>query len=64
VAGLLVGEDIARVLSGEPAHDRYLLPDICLTNGKFLDGTSPADLPRAVEVISADGIALRTALGA
>jgi putative radical SAM enzyme (TIGR03279 family) len=62
VAGLLVGADLARVLDGEPEGDRYLLPDVCLTQGRFLDETTPADLPRAVEVIPTDGIALRTAL--
>jgi hypothetical protein len=62
VAGLLVGEDLARVLSAEPAGHRYLLPDVCLSQGRFLDGTAPADLPRPVEVVPTDGIALRAAL--
>ena len=39
VAGLLVGEDLARVLAAEPAGHRYLLPDVCLSQGRFLDGT-------------------------
>jgi putative radical SAM enzyme (TIGR03279 family) len=64
VAGLLVGEDLARVLASEPYGHRYLLPDVCLSEGKFLDGLTPADLPRAVEVIATDGLALRAALGA
>jgi putative radical SAM enzyme (TIGR03279 family) len=63
VTGLLVGEDIARALSSEPEGHRYLLPDVCLSNGRFLDGTGPADLPRPVEVIATDGHALREALG-
>jgi putative radical SAM enzyme (TIGR03279 family) len=63
VTGLLVGEDIARVLHEEPAGHRYLLPDVCLSKGAFLDGTTPADLPRPVEVVATDGVALRTALG-
>jgi NifB/MoaA-like Fe-S oxidoreductase len=62
VAGLMVGEDVARVLASEPAGDRYLLPDVCLSGGLFLDGTSPEDLPRSVEVLPTDGIALRRAL--
>ncbi|MDP9442568.1 MAG: DUF512 domain-containing protein, partial [Actinomycetota bacterium] len=62
VAGLLVGEDLARVLAEEPEGHRYLLPDVCLSNGVFLDGTSPADLPRRVEVVPTDGLALRRAL--
>ena len=60
VTGLMVGEDIARVLADEPGHDRYLLPDVCLTGGRFLDGTTPDDLPRPVEVVATDGVALRT----
>jgi NifB/MoaA-like Fe-S oxidoreductase len=62
VAGLLVGEDLARVLSGEPTGHRYLLPDVCLSQGRFLDGTTPEDLPRPVEVVPTDGMALRRAL--
>jgi hypothetical protein len=63
VAGLLVGEDLTRVLAAEPAGQRYLLPDACLSSGRFLDGTTPADLPRPVEVVPTDGFALRAALG-
>jgi NifB/MoaA-like Fe-S oxidoreductase len=63
VAGLLVGEDLARVLAHEPSGHRYLLPDVCLSEGRFLDGLTPADLPRPVEVVATDGVALRAALG-
>ena len=63
VTGLLVGEDLARVLADEPEGHRYLLPDVCLSNGRFLDGTVPEDLPRPVEVVATDGHALRRALG-
>ena len=63
VAGLMVGSDLARVLSAEPEGHRYLIPDVCLSKGKFLDGTSPEDLPRPVEIVATDGIALREALG-
>ncbi|MEM9609549.1 MAG: DUF512 domain-containing protein [Actinomycetota bacterium] len=62
VTGLMVGEDLARVLADEPPGHRYLLPDVCLSGGVFLDGTSPADLPRPVEVVPTDGISLRRAL--
>jgi len=62
VTGLMVGEDIARVLAGEPEGHRYLLPDVCLSRGVFLDGMHVSDLPRPVEVISTDGAALRSAL--
>jgi putative radical SAM enzyme (TIGR03279 family) len=62
VTGLLVGQDIARVLEGEPAGHRYLLPDVCLSGGVFLDGTRPEDLPRPVEVVATSGTGLRAAL--
>ncbi len=62
VAGLLVGEDVAAVLADQPAGGRYLLPDVCLSNGTFLDGWSVTDLPRPVEVLATDGVALRRAL--
>lgn len=62
VSGLMVGEDLARVLDGEPEGHRYLLPDVCLSRGVFLDGTRPEELPRPVEVIPTDGAALRRAL--
>ncbi len=62
VAGLMVGEDLQRVLASQPEGHRYLLPDVCLNRGVFLDGMSPDDLPRPVEIIETDGIALRRAL--
>jgi putative radical SAM enzyme (TIGR03279 family) len=62
VTGLLVGADLARTLAAEPAGHRYLLPDVCLSEGRFLDGTTPDDLPVPVEVLPTDGIALREAL--
>ena len=62
VAGLMVGEDLSHVLSEQPEGHRYLLPDVCLSKGVFLDGTSPADLPRPVEIVATNGVALREAL--
>jgi putative radical SAM enzyme (TIGR03279 family) len=62
VAGLLTGEDLARALSTSPQGTRYLLPDACLNEGRFLDGLTLADLPRAVEVVPSDGHSLRAAL--
>ena len=64
VTGLMVGADLARTLAGEPEGHRYLLPDVCLSGGLFLDGTTTEDLPRPVEVVPTDGGALRRALGA
>lgn len=63
VTGLMVGSDLQRVLALEPEGDRYLLPDVCLSNGRFLDGLTIEDLPRQVEVIATNGISLRKALG-
>jgi putative radical SAM enzyme (TIGR03279 family) len=62
VTGLLVGADVARVLAGQPAGHRYLLPDVCLSSGRFLDGTTVDDLPQPVEVVATDGRSLRNAL--
>jgi NifB/MoaA-like Fe-S oxidoreductase len=62
VTGLLVGDDIARVLAAQPEGHRYLLPDVCLSGGLFLDGSKPSDLPRPVEIVRTDGLSLRRAL--
>ena len=62
VAGLMTGEDVASALADAPSNRRYLLPDVCLSGGVFLDGMTVEDLPRPVEVVAADGAALRAAL--
>ena len=62
VTGLIAGADAAAVLAGEAAGPRYLLPDVTLSRGVFLDGSSPADLPQPVEVVATDGRALVAAL--
>ena len=64
VTGLMVGADVAGVLAEQPPGGRYLLPDVCLSNGRFLDGLTTADLPRQVEVVATDGIALKASLDA
>ena len=38
VTGLLTGADVAAELADQPAGDRYLLPDVVLSRGRFLDG--------------------------
>jgi hypothetical protein len=58
----MVGEDLARTLAAEPEGHRYLLPDVCLSQGRFLDGLTPSDLPRSVEIVATDGLALRAAI--
>ena len=63
VTGLMTAADLARVLATQPEGHRYLLPDVCLSDdGRFLDGCTIADLPRPVEVVATDGLALRRAL--
>jgi len=62
VSGLLTGTDLVGVLRGQPVGHRYLLPDACLSEGRFLDDLTVADLPRSVEVVATDGLSLRRAL--
>jgi putative radical SAM enzyme (TIGR03279 family) len=62
VSGLLTGTDLVEVLGNQPEGHRYLLPDSCLSEGRFLDDLTLADLPRAVEVVPTDGRSLRLAL--
>jgi len=62
VTGLLTGADLAARLADEPGSDRYLLPDVALSQGRFLDGMSLAELPRVVEAVPTDGKSLVRAL--
>ena len=48
--------------TAQPEGHRYLLPDACLYEGRFLDDLTLADLPRPVEVVPTDGLSLRRAL--
>ncbi len=52
VAGLLTGEDIARVLAGRPLGDVVLVPRVALQeqSGVFLDDVAPGDLSRHLNV--------------
>lgn len=63
VAGLMVGEDLQRAVALIPEDRRILLPDVCLSGGRFLDGLGLDDLGRSVEVVETSGTALRRALG-
>ena len=62
VAGLMSGPDIARALAEGPPGGRYLLPDVCLSKGRFIDGSCLEELPLAVEVLPSDGASLRRIL--
>ncbi|WP_420626294.1 DUF512 domain-containing protein [Candidatus Poriferisodalis sp.] len=64
VTGLLAGVDVATTLAGEPQGHRYVLADVCLSGGKFLDGSTPAELPQPVEIVPTSGTALRQLLDA
>ncbi len=59
VAGLMVGEDIARAIERLGRDRTYLLPDVALSENRFLDGLSVSDLPGTVQVIATEGSALR-----
>jgi NifB/MoaA-like Fe-S oxidoreductase len=64
VAGLMTFEDIHRVLSEDKGDHVYLLPDVCLNDGVFLDGGSLDDLQREfdLEVLPTSGSSLRDRL--
>jgi putative radical SAM enzyme (TIGR03279 family) len=62
VTGLLTGADLSAALAAAPTDVRFLLPDVTLSGGRFLDGLTPADLPRPVEIVATDGASLVGAL--
>jgi len=64
VTGLLTGADVAATLSARDDDARYLLPDVCLSNGMFLDGVKVSELPNEVEIVATDARSLLQALGA
>ena len=60
VAGLLTGPDIARtMLAVGLTNTQFAIPDVCLSEGRFLDGSTPAELPAFVDIVPTSGIALR-----
>ncbi|WP_298211633.1 DUF512 domain-containing protein [Ferrimicrobium sp.] len=61
VTGLMSGEDVARAIT-DVDFDRLLLPDVCLSEGRFIDGLDARALPREVEVVPTDGASLAAAL--
>ena len=62
VTGLLTGADITGALAGVPTDARVLVPNVVLSEDRFLDGLTLADLPRSVEVVGTDGASLVGAL--
>ena len=60
VAGLLTGVDLNTTLDSYQSHDvTVAIPDVCLSEGRFLDGLELADLVRPVDVVPTNGLALR-----
>jgi NifB/MoaA-like Fe-S oxidoreductase len=62
VAGLMVGADLRREIESNADIDLFLLPDVCLSEGRFLDGVTLDELPGRIEVVPTDGVALRRIL--
>lgn len=71
VAGLLTGEDVREVCAEVVTHHgafgrkvHFLLPDVCLNGGMFLDGTMVSQIQTdySLEVIAARGHVLRRAV--
>ena len=62
VAGLLTGVDLAKALANVPTSTICLVPDVCLSEGRFLDGLGLEDLPREVLAVRTTGQDLRHVL--
>ena len=62
VTGLMTGPDIARTLADVLPGERVLLPDVALSEDRFLDGSTVEDLPHPVEIVATTGVALVEAL--
>ena len=62
VAGLMTGQDLQTALADVSETNVCLLPDVCLSEGRFLDGLTLEDLHRPVMTVATTGHDLRTAL--
>jgi putative radical SAM enzyme (TIGR03279 family) len=62
VAGLMTGQDLQVALSEVDASNVCLVPDVCLSEGRFLDGLSLDDLSRPVMSVATTGRDLREIL--
>ena len=62
VAGLLTGQDLIKALADVPETTVCLLPDVCLSEGRFLDGLTLEDLPHPVITVRTTGQDLRKTL--
>ena len=64
VAGLLTGRDLAAALARVDSSSTCLIPDVCLNEGRFLDGATLEDLGRPVTCVRTTGRDLRVTLEA
>jgi hypothetical protein len=64
VAGLLTGQDLVDALVDVAPETVVLLPDVCLSEGRFLDGLDVDDLGRSVMIVPTTGQDLRATLTA
>ncbi len=62
VAGLLTGLDLTTALADIEPNTVCLLPDVCLSEGRFLDGLTLDDLPHRVITVATTGQDLRSTL--
>jgi NifB/MoaA-like Fe-S oxidoreductase len=62
VAGLITGQDLIRATSDVPQSTICLLPDVCLSEGRFLDGLTLEDLAHPVITVRTTGHDLRATL--
>jgi putative radical SAM enzyme (TIGR03279 family) len=62
VAGLMTGQDLQVALNEVDETNVCLVPDVCLSEGRFLDGLSLEDLSRPVMSVATTGHELRAAL--
>ncbi|MFY9783830.1 MAG: DUF512 domain-containing protein [Acidimicrobiales bacterium] len=62
VAGLITGQDLQAALKDVDETHVCLVPDVCLSEGRFLDGLSLEDLSRPVMSVSTTGHDLRATL--
>jgi putative radical SAM enzyme (TIGR03279 family) len=62
VAGLMTGQDLQAALNDVNESSVCLVPDVCLSEGRFLDGLSLEDLSRPVMSVATTGHELRATL--
>lgn len=62
VAGLLTGLDLSAAMTDIQPNTVCLLPDVCLSEGRFLDGLTLDDLPHRVITVATTGQDLRSTL--